>query len=138
MDEKELSEVTRKTAEKLLGKMKPGEGVYALWREFDPKLAKQISMFFTGRLYSREVLTQRERELCAVAALTVCHFWSELKIHCNAALNVGASRAEVAEVIMQMMTYGGVPCMVEGLKVLKDVLKERGEWTPAPAAEKKK
>jgi hypothetical protein len=59
MDEKELGELTSRTAERLLGKLKPGEGVYALWREFDPELAKHISMFYTGRLYSREVLTQR-------------------------------------------------------------------------------
>ena len=35
MDEKELAALTRKTAEQLLGPLKPGEGVYALWREFD-------------------------------------------------------------------------------------------------------
>jgi hypothetical protein len=27
-----------------------------------------------------------------------------------------------------MTTYGGAPCMVEGLKVLKKVLQERDEW----------
>ena len=128
MDEKELAALTRRTAERLVGPQKPGEGVYALWREFDPELARHISMFYTGRLYSREVISQRERELCAVAALTVRHFWDELHIHCNAALNVGATREEVAEVIFQMTTYGGAPCMVEGLKVLKKVLQERGEW----------
>src|SRR5215470_16777624 len=67
MDEKELSEVTRKTAEKLFGPPKKGEGAYALWRQFNPELAKQFSLFFTGRLYAREVLSQKQRELCAVA-----------------------------------------------------------------------
>ena len=129
MDEKELEELTRKTAERLLGPLTPGEGVYALWREFDPELARHISMFYTGRLYSREVISQRERELCAVAALTVRQFWEELHIHCHAALNVGATPGAVAEVIFQMMTYAGVPCMVEGLKTLKKVLQERGEGT---------
>ena len=42
MDEKELGELTRKTAERLLGPLKPGEGVYALWREFDPELASRF------------------------------------------------------------------------------------------------
>jgi hypothetical protein len=27
-----------------------------------------------------------------------------------------------------MLTYGGVPTMVEGLKVLKEVLQARGMW----------
>ena len=131
MDEKELADLAKKTAGQLFGKQKPGEGAYALWRDFDPELARQFSMFFIGRLYSREVLTQRERELCAVAAMTVRGFWHELELHMNAALNVGATPQEVAEVVFQMATYGGVPATVEGLKVLKRVLQARGEWQPA-------
>lgn len=99
-----------------------------MWRDFDPGLAKHYSRFFVGRLYARDVLSQKQRELRAVGALTVQKFWEELHIHCHAALNVGASAREVAEVIFQMTTYGGVPCTVEGLKVLKNVLRERGEW----------
>ena len=66
--------------------------------------------------------------MCAVAALTVLQRLDELRIHIGAALNVGATREEVAEVIFQMMTYGGVPTMVEGLKVCKAVLQEKGLW----------
>ena len=128
MDDKQLSDLARDTAARLFGKPKKGEGVYAVWREFDPELAKHISRFFVGRLYAREVLSQKQRELCAVGALTVQKFWDELHVHCHAALNVGATAQEVAEVIFQMATYGGVPCTVEGLKTLKKVLQERGEW----------
>ena len=131
MTEKELAELTKQTAERLFGKREPGESPYELWRDFDPELAKHISMFYTGRLYAREVLTQRERELCAIAAMTVRSFWDELEIHMKAALNVGATAKEIAEVVFQMTTYGGAPCMVEGLKVLKRVLEARGEWKPA-------
>jgi 4-carboxymuconolactone decarboxylase len=130
MDEKELDDLTRKTSERLLGERKKQDGPYALWREFDPELAKHFSRFFVGRLYAREVLSQKQRELCAVGALAVQHFWDELYIHCHAALNVGATDMEVAEVMFQMSTYGGVPCMVEGLKTLKRVLQDRGEWNP--------
>ena len=64
-----------------------------------------------------------------MAALTVLGRLPELRAHCHAALNVGAGRREVAEVIFQMVTYGGMPVVVEGLRVLKEVLVERGEWT---------
>ena len=128
MDEKELRALARKTSEQLFGRYANSEEVYGLWRAFDPELAKQFSMFYVGRLYSREVLTQKQRELCAVAALAVRGFYEELHIHCHAALNVGATREEVAEVIIQMATYAGAPCTVEGLKTLKKVLQERGEW----------
>src|SRR5215470_2833097 len=128
MTDEELREVTRKTADLLFGPPKPGEGAYQLWRQFDPELARHMSLFYTGRLYAREVLSQKQRELCAVAALTVLQRLEELRLHIGAALNVGATKEEVAEVIFQMMTYGGVPTTVEGLKICKTVLEERGLW----------
>lgn len=126
----ELKELTRKTAKMLFGEPKRDEsgaatGGYALWREFDKDLAKHISMFYTGRLYAREVISQKQREMCAVAGLTCLNRLPELRAHITAALNVGATPKEVAEVIFQMMTYSGVPVTVEGLKVLKEVLAER-------------
>jgi 4-carboxymuconolactone decarboxylase len=63
-----------------------------------------------------------------VAALTVLQRREELRVHIDAALNVGATKEEVAEVIFQMLTYGGVPTMVEGLKICKAVLQARGMW----------
>ncbi|TPW02794.1 MAG: hypothetical protein FD129_3144, partial [bacterium] len=35
---------------------------------------------------------------------------------------------EIAEVIFQMVTYGGMPVVVEALSVAREVLQERGEW----------
>jgi 4-carboxymuconolactone decarboxylase len=128
MDDDELRELTRKTAQLLFRQDQKGEGAYALWRQFDPELAKQFSLFFTGRLYAREVIPHKQRELCAIAALTVRNFQEELHIHCHAALNVGATSREIAEVIFQMTAYGGAPSTVEGLRTLKKVLQERGEW----------
>lgn len=125
---KELRELTKKTAEMLFGppeQRSEGGGAYGLWREFDKELAKHISMFYTGRLYAREVISQKQRELCAVASLTTLGMPDELAAHIKAAMNVGATREEVAEVIFQMTTYAGVPKMVEGLKTLKRVLAER-------------
>jgi 4-carboxymuconolactone decarboxylase len=124
----ELRETTRRTAARLFHTLRGGTG-FDLWKAFDKELARELSMFFTGRLYSREVIPQRDRELCAVAALTVLNRLPELRAHCHAALSVGATRQEVAEVIFQMVTYGGMPVVVEGLHTLKDVLVERGEWT---------
>ncbi len=125
-DMEELKEITRKTAAMLFANPRgtgsgagsgSETGAYALWREFDKDLAKHISMFFTGRLYAREVISQKQRELCAVAALTVLDKPAELRAHIVASMNTGATREEIAEVIFQMTTYAGVPSMVEGLDI---------------------
>jgi 4-carboxymuconolactone decarboxylase len=125
----ELKQRTRQTAEMLFRGVDTGDSGYALWRKFDRELAKEISVFYTGQLYSREVLSQKQRELCAVAALTALGREEELRLHVHAARNVGATREEIAEVVFQMLVYGGAPVMVEGLKVVKRALQERGEWT---------
>ncbi len=126
-DDAELKERTRKTARMLFHTMKGGVG-FDTWKKFDKELARELSMFFTGKLYSREVISQKQRELCAVASLTVLHRPHELRPHIHAALNVGASRQEVSEVIFQQVTYGGMPVVVDALDVFKKVLEERGEW----------
>jgi 4-carboxymuconolactone decarboxylase len=126
MDEA-LKETTKKTARMLFHTLPDGTG-FETWKKLDRDLARELSLFFTGKLYSREVISQKQRELCAVASLTVLHRPKELRAHVHAALNVGATRAEVTEVIFQQVTYGGMPVVVEAIEVLKAVLQERGEW----------
>src|SRR5207247_6039425 len=133
-DDADLKERTRRTARMLSHSLPAGSVGYEMWRRFDKTLARELSMFFTGVLYSREVISQTQRELCAVASLTVLHRPHELHVHIHAALNVGATRQEVAEVIFQQVTYGGMPVVVEALNVYAEVLKERGEPFPGDEA----
>ncbi len=134
MDDANLKERTKRTSQMLFHTLKGGAG-FELWKKFDKGLARELSLFFTGVLYSREVLSQKQRELCAVAALTALHRPHEVRAHIHAALNVGATRQEVAEAIFQMVTYGGMPVVVDALEVYAKVLAERGE--PFPAEETK-
>src|SRR6266850_7136646 len=96
-DDTDLRERTKRTAQKLFHSLKGGTG-FETWKKFDKDLARELSMFFTGKLYSREVITQAQRELCAVASLTALHRPHELRAHLHAALNVGATRQQIAEV----------------------------------------
>jgi 4-carboxymuconolactone decarboxylase len=123
----ELKEKIQKTAE-LYFKGVTGERPFDLWRSFDKDLAKEISMFYTGKLYAREKIPHRTRQLVTVAALTVLERTEELKLHLQAALNVGCTPREVAEVIFQMATYGGVPVVNNALNVFRTVLQENGLW----------
>ena len=84
-----------------------------------------------GDLYARDTLTQRERELCAVAALCVLNRTNELKSHIIAAVRAGATKAEVAEVILQMSTYGGMPICIEGLDIARQVFEKKPSKPPA-------
>ena len=101
---------------------------YDLWRAFDKGLAKDLSLFITGQMYAREKIPHKTRQLITVAALTALVRPDELKLHINAALNVGCRPEEVAEVIFQTAVYAGVPATNVALKVLKGILEEKGMW----------
>jgi 4-carboxymuconolactone decarboxylase len=119
---------TQETANKLFGKGIKMDPPYLMWREFDKDLAKDFSKFITGNLYSRTVLTLPERQMVACAMLAAIRASDELKLHINAALNVGCDPKKLAEVFFQVATYAGMPAVNEALEVYRDVLKERGEW----------
>jgi len=103
-----------------------GRGRTRLMRELFSyfNVPEEVFEHIFSTLYSRDVLTQRERELCAVAGLCVLNRTNEVRSHIIAALRAGATKEEIAEVILQMSTYGGMPVCIEGLAVLREVLEK--------------
>lgn len=90
-----------------------------------PEFAWVNVTFPFGELYPRDVIDLKTRELCTVAALTVQGFsLPELKLHIKAALRCGASRAQVTEIITQMIAYCGFPAATNALMTMKQVFDE--------------
>ncbi len=133
---KETDDKTRETAKKLFGAGIKIDPPYLMWKEYDRDLANDFSRFITGNLYSRTVLTLPERQMAACAMLAALRAGEELRLHVNAALNVGCDPAKLAEVFFQLATYAGMPTVNEALVVYRDVLKERGQWPIERPAEK--
>jgi 4-carboxymuconolactone decarboxylase len=105
-----------------------GEKPFDLWRAFDKELARDLSLFITGRMYAREKIPHTTRQLVTVAALTALGQPEELKLHIHAAMNVGCAPEQIAEVIFQTAVYAGVPATNTALKALRSVLEEKGLW----------
>jgi len=124
---KSLSEKTRDTVSLYFEGVRD-EKPYDLWRAFDKGLAKDLSLFITGQMYAREKIPHKTRQLITVAALTALSKPDELRLHIQAALNVGCQPEEIAEVIFQTALYAGIPATNVALKVLKGVLEEKGMW----------
>jgi len=124
----ELKKKTQETAKQLFGKGIKMDPPYLTWKEFDRDLANDFSLFITGSLYSRTVLTLPERQMVACAMLAALRATDELKLHLNAALNVGCDPRKMTEIFFQLAPYAGMPAVNEALQVYRDVLKERGEW----------
>ena len=127
MDPRDIAKKTGDTAKLYFSTVKEADKPYNLWRYFDKDLAKDMSLYITGQMYAREKIPHQTRQLVTVAALTVLSRPDELKLHIHAALNVGCTKQDIAEVIFQTSIYGGVPAANTALTVLKDVLEEREE-----------
>jgi 4-carboxymuconolactone decarboxylase len=103
-----------------------GERVIESLKDISPDFAKYIIEFPFGDIYSRIGLDLKSREIATVAALvTMGNALSQLKVHINGALNVGCSRTEIVEVIIQMAVYAGFPAALNGLLAAKEVFDER-------------
>jgi 4-carboxymuconolactone decarboxylase len=102
-----------------------GEGVMATLKDIAPDFARFIIEFPYGDIYSRGVLSPKERQIATIASLTTLgNAPTELKAHIQGSLNVGCTRQEIVEVIIQMAVYAGFPAAVNALLVAKEVFAE--------------
>jgi 4-carboxymuconolactone decarboxylase len=101
---------------------KAGQNVINGLADIAPDFATYLFEFPFGDIYSRPGLGLREREIATIAALTALgNAAPQLKVHIEAGLNVGLSKDEIVEIIMQMAVYAGFPAALNGLFAAKDV-----------------
>ncbi|PSU68899.1 4-carboxymuconolactone decarboxylase [Photobacterium phosphoreum] len=103
-----------------------GKKVIESLQDICPDLAKYTIEYPFGDIYARSGLDLKSREIATVAALTALgNCAPQLKVHLNAALNVGCSEEEIKEVILQMSIYAGFPAALNGMFAFKEVLLDR-------------
>ncbi len=103
-----------------------GEKVIASLAGIAPDFATYLLEFPFGDIYSRPGLGLRDREIATIAAL--CAMGTarpQLEVHIEAGLNVGLTRAEIAEVLMQISVYAGFPAALNGFAAAKTVFARR-------------
>ena len=99
-----------------------GEAVVDSLQDIAPDFARYLIEFPFGDIYARPGLDLRSREIATIAALTALgNAAPQLKVHIAAGLNVGLTREEITEVIMQMAVYAGFPAALNGLFAAKAV-----------------
>lgn len=105
-----------------------GERVIQSLKDIAPDLARYVIEFPFGDVYSRPGLDLKSREIATVAALTALgNAAPQLKVHIHGSLNVGCSREEVVEIIIQMAVYAGFPAALNGISAAREVFRERDE-----------
>ena len=103
-----------------------GQNVIDALADIAPEFANYLFEFPFGDIYSRSGLDLRAREIATIAALAALgNATPQLKVHIEAGLNVGLSREEVVEILMQMAVYAGFPAALNGLFAAKEVFAQR-------------
>jgi len=103
-----------------------GERVVQALKDIAPDFADLLIEFSFGDVYSRPGLDLKSREIATVAALTALGTAApQLRVHIHGALNVGCTRQEVIEVMIQMAVYAGFPATLNGLFAAKEVFDQR-------------
>ena len=98
------------------------KGMETMW----PTMSKDMMEAWFGKTWNREGLDAKTRLLVTVAALTVLGAQAEpqLRLTIRHALEAGATKREIAEVIWQMSMFGGVPAMTRALEIAQKVFDE--------------
>jgi len=92
-----------------------------------PDLGEMIVSFAYGDVMTRPGLDVRTRQICTVAMLAAMggHTAPELKAHIRGALQVGWTKEEISEVLIQTAVYAGFPAAINASAVAK---KAYADW----------
>ena len=80
-----------------------------------------------GTLWARPTLDRRTRSLLTIALLAALGRPEELALHLRASRTIGVAPEEIAEALMHVAVYAGVPAANSAFALAKRVLE------PAPA-----
>ncbi len=89
--------------------------------EFRKPMQELVTEFCWGAVWNREGLDRKTRSLVNIGMLTALNRSTELAAHVRGAVNNGASKEEIQEVLLQTAVYCGMPAGLESFRVAEKV-----------------
>ena len=93
--------------------------------DFNRPFQELINEYVWGTLWSRPGLDRRTRALINIGMLTALGRTEEVKIYLRAAPNIGVTKEDVREVLMQTAIYCGIPAALDSFRVAEQLFKEQ-------------
>ena len=100
--------------------------------DFDAPFQRFITEGAWGSVWSRPHLTRRERSVVTIALLAALGHDEEVAMHVRATQNTGATPQDIAEALMHVAVYAGVPAANRAIRIAKAALSERTAPAEAP------
>jgi len=92
-------------------------------KNISPDLWEMIVSFGFGDLYTRKTLSYAQREIITLTALITQGAFDQLRVHLQAALNVGLTKEEIMEIIIHCAGYVGFPKAVHAMGIAGEIFK---------------
>lgn len=90
-------------------------------KKISPDFWEMIVSFGFGDLYARKSLSLSQREIITLTTLITQGAFDQLRVHLQAALNVGLSKEEIIEVIIHCAGYVGFPKAVQAMGIAGEI-----------------
>jgi 4-carboxymuconolactone decarboxylase len=90
----------------------------------DADFQRYITESAWGMVWTRPDLDRRTRSLVTIALLAGLGRTEELELHYRASKNIGVDPREIAEVLMHVAVYAGVPAANRAFALAKTILDE--------------
>src|SRR4051795_3576425 len=90
--------------------------------DFAKPMQELVTEFCWGAVWNRPGLERKTRSLINLAMLTALNRSTELGAHVRGAVNNGATKEEIQEVLLQAAVYCGMPAGLESFRVAEKVL----------------
>jgi 4-carboxymuconolactone decarboxylase len=94
--------------------------------EIERPLQELVTSYCFGQVWDRPGLSRKVRSMLTVAMLTALNRQGPLKVHVRGALNNGASKEEIAEIILHAAIYCGIPAAADATRVAMEAFREAG------------
>jgi 4-carboxymuconolactone decarboxylase len=94
--------------------------------DFNAPIRRLSEEFAYASLWTRGILSRRERSLITLGMLCALNRPHELRIHLTAAINNGCTAEEIRELFTHSVAYCGFPAAIDALRIAEEVLREKG------------
>lgn len=91
-----------------------------------PDVSTLAASFAYGDIWPRPGLSQRDRSIATFASLVTLSCTEELRLHTLRGLANGITKAEIGEILTQLIPYVGFPLVVSAAAKISDLI-ERAE-----------
>ena len=94
--------------------------------DFNRDFQRIVTEYCWGEVWTRQVLTNKQRSLNNLCIIATLNRAAEFEIHVRGALRNGCTPEEIRDTLIQVAVYVGIPAGVEAFRIARKVLMEEG------------